>query len=217
MRSLNHRNRSKTGSRIHRLIEARANCVPDPGPEEFDRELKQIMAPRPRTLNEDLPGRTWRWRLPGTRLALGGILVGASAAVAWIAAVGSSSTVLISLVGALVGVLAGGMVCVRSLHSAIADDIWNYLGKRSAVKSRVQLEKARNDGTQKLITLLQPGMVLTEGGPDWHREIRVPEAPPPVMPQPPTPPLPADELEPPARNETDPARRQAQEPMDKPS
>ena len=192
-----------TGSRIHRLMEARANCVPDPGPEELDRELKQIMAPGP-TVNEDLPGRTWHWRLPGTWLALGGILAGASAAVAWIAAVGSSSTVLIFLVGALVGVLAGGMVCVRYLRSAIADDIWDYLGKRSAVKSRVQLEKARNDGTQKLISLLGPGMVLTEGGHDWHREIRVPEALPPAM-------------EPPARNETDPAGRQAQGPTDKPS
>jgi hypothetical protein len=69
-----------TGSRIHRLMEARANCVPDSSPEELDRELKQIMAPGPRTVNEDLPSRTWRWRLPGTRLALGGILAGALAA-----------------------------------------------------------------------------------------------------------------------------------------
>jgi hypothetical protein len=185
-----------TGSRIHRLIEARANRIPDPGAEELDRELKQIMALGPRTVNEDLPGRTWRWRLPRTRLALGGILASASAAVAWIAAVYSSSTVLIALIGALVGVLAGGMVCVRSLRSAVADDMWNYLGKRAANKSRVRLEKARNDGT--LIPLLQPGTVLTEGGPDWHREIRLPEAPP-------------------ARNEMDPACRQAQGPTDKPS
>ena len=82
------------------------------------------------------------------------------------------------------GVLVGGMVCVRYLRSAIADDIWDYLGKRSAYKSRVQLEQARNDGIRELIPLLKPGMVLTEGGPDWHREIRVPE---------PQPPLPADE------------------------
>ena len=119
------------------------------------------------------------------------------------------------------------------------DGIWDYLGKRSADKSRVEQEKVHNEGTQKLIPLLKPGMVLTEGGPDWYREIRMPEALPPamllttVMPQPPAPPLPADELDPaprneldpaprneldPApRNETDPARRRAQGPADEPS
>jgi hypothetical protein len=49
------------------------------------------------------------------------------------------------------------------------DGIWDYLGKRSADRSRVELEKARNDGTQKLLPLLEPGTVLTEGGPDWKR------------------------------------------------
>ena len=34
-----------TGSRIHKLMEARANWVPDPTPEELDRELKRIMTP----------------------------------------------------------------------------------------------------------------------------------------------------------------------------
>jgi hypothetical protein len=119
------------------------------------------------------------------------------------------------------------------------DGIWDYLGKRSADKNRVDLEKVRNDGTQKLVPLLKPGMVVTEGGPDWHREIRMPEALPSamlltaVMSQPPTPPLPADELdsapqnelepatqnelEPPPRNETDTARRQAQGQADEPS
>jgi hypothetical protein len=52
------------------------------------------------------------------------------------------------------------------------DGIWDFLGKRSADKCRLELEKARNDGTQKLIPLLKPGMVLIEGGPDWFREIR---------------------------------------------
>lgn len=118
----------------------------------------------------------------------------------------------------------GGMAWVRYLRSAIADDIWDYLGKRSAARNRVQLEKVRNDATQKLIPLLRPGMVLAEGGPDWHREIRVPEALPPtthltdVTPQP----LPADELqpaprselEPPARNERDLARRQTRGPTE---
>src|SRR5260370_15589010 len=83
MRSLNRRNRSMTGSRIHRLMEARANCLPDPSPEELDRELKQIMAPGPRTVNEDLPGRELA---PSGRAAVGtgavGILqaIGAAAA-----------------------------------------------------------------------------------------------------------------------------------------
>jgi hypothetical protein len=119
------------------------------------------------------------------------------------------------------------------------DGIWDYLGKRSADRSRVELEKVRNDGTQKLLPLLKPGMVLTEGGPDWYREIRMPETLPPamllttVMPQPSAPPLPAAELDPAPRNEldlasqnalepaprnkTDPARRRAQGPADEPS
>ena len=83
------------------------------------------------------------------------------------------------------------------------DGMWDFLGKRSADKSRVELEKARSDGTQELIPLLKPGMVLIEGGPDWFREIRMPEALPPNTPpdavtfQPPVPPLPAprNELE----------------------
>jgi hypothetical protein len=57
MRSLNQRNRSVTGSRIHTLMEARASCVSDPSTEELDRELKRIMAPGPRPVNEDLPCR----------------------------------------------------------------------------------------------------------------------------------------------------------------
>ena len=108
------------------------------------------------------------------------------------------------------------------------DGIWDFLGKRSADKSRVELERAHNDGTRELIPLLKPGMVLIEGGPDWFREIRVPEALPPgmllttVTSPPEIPPLPADELEsasrnelePAPRNEADPALRQAQGPAD---
>jgi hypothetical protein len=79
------------------------------------------------------------------------------------------------------------------------DGVWDFLSKRSADKGRVELEKTRSDATQKLIPLLRPGTVLVEGGPDWFREIRVPEAispgrllgiPPPIsLPSPP------DELE----------------------
>lgn len=45
-------------------------------------------------------------------------------------------------------------------------------------QSQVELEKARSDGTQKLVHLLPPGAVLIEGGPDWFREIHMPESPP---------------------------------------
>ncbi len=104
------------------------------------------------------------------------------------------------------------------------DGIWDFLGKRSADKSRVELERARNDGTRELIPLLKPGTVVIEGGPDWFREIRVPEEllPGMLLTTVTSPPLPADELEPARRNELEPARRneadpgprQAQEPAD---
>jgi hypothetical protein len=54
------------------------------------------------------------------------------------------------------------------------DGIWDFLGKRSADKFRVELEKERDEGTQRAIQLLRPGMVLREGGPDWFREISMP-------------------------------------------
>ncbi len=98
------------------------------------------------------------------------------------------------------------------------DGMWDFLGKRSADKSRVELEKTRNDGTRELIPLLKPGMVLIEGGPEWFREIRMPEALPTHTPtnavtvQPPVPPLPAsrNELEAAPRNELEATPRQAQ-------
>ena len=60
-----------------------------------------------------------------------------------------------------------GLFCPRSGK----DGIWDFLGKRTAAKHRVELEKERNEGTQRAIQLLTPGMVLREGGPDWTREI----------------------------------------------
>jgi hypothetical protein len=88
------------------------------------------------------------------------------------------------------------------------DGVWDFLSKRSADKGRVELEKMRSDATQKLIPLLRPGTVLVEGGPDWFREIRVPEAIPPGplhgIPQPPIPlPSPPDEVEPAPGRATD--------------
>lgn len=58
------------------------------------------------------------------------------------------------------------------------DGIWDFLGKRAAGKSRVELEEVRNKGTQEAIRALRPGGLLREGGPDWSREIRMPDAPP---------------------------------------
>jgi hypothetical protein len=57
MRSSNRRNRAVAGSRIHRSMETRAICVPEPRPDQLDRELARIMAPRPRSVAEELPGR----------------------------------------------------------------------------------------------------------------------------------------------------------------
>ena len=89
------------------------------------------------------------------------------------------------------------------------DGMWDFLGKRSADKSRIEMEKARNDGTRDLIPLLKPGMVLIEGGADWFREIRMPEALKPGIPpnavtiRPPVPPVPKprNELEAAPQNE----------------
>ena len=100
------------------------------------------------------------------------------------------------------------------------DGIWDFLGNRSADKSRVELERVRNDGTQKLISLLEPGMVVIEGGPDWFREIRAPEPLPPGMllttvaypSQPPS--LPVSELEQAAGNEAETTPPPAQGPAD---
>jgi|HubBroStandDraft_5_1064220.scaffolds.fasta_scaffold33217_3 hypothetical protein len=61
------------------------------------------------------------------------------------------------------------------------DGMWDFAGKRSAVRARVALEKVRNEGTQELIRLLPPGTVLTEGGPGWFREIHMSETLPPGM------------------------------------
>jgi hypothetical protein len=94
------------------------------------------------------------------------------------------------------------------------DGIWDFLGKRSADKNRVELQRAHNDGTRELIPLLKPGTVVIEGGPDWFREIRVPEELPPgmLLTTVTSPPLPADELDPAPRNELEPALRNELEP-----
>jgi hypothetical protein len=57
------------------------------------------------------------------------------------------------------------------------DGIWDFLGKRAEGMARVDLEDVRNQGTREAIQLLMPGMVLRESGPDWSREISMPDAP----------------------------------------
>jgi hypothetical protein len=112
------------------------------------------------------------------------------------------------------------------------DGPWDFLGKRSADKSRVEQQKAHDEGTQALIPLFKPGMVLIEGGPGWFREIRMPEALPADTPlnavtaQPLGPSLPApqneleaapqNELEAAPQNELEAAPQQAQGHADDP-
>ena len=110
------------------------------------------------------------------------------------------------------------------------DGIWDFLGKWVTGRSQVKLEQVHNDGTQELIPLLKPGMVVIERGRGWTREIRMPEAHQPdvlittVTPLPTIPPLPADELKPASKkalgagspHEAESAPRQAQGPADEP-
>jgi hypothetical protein len=97
-------------------------------------------------------------------------------------------------------------------HKPPRDGMWDFLAKRSADKSRVELERTRSDATQKLVPLLRPGMVLIESGPDWSREIRVPDATPPGMPLNTIDITPQPSIPPPSRPaELEPAPRQGQE------
>jgi hypothetical protein len=56
------------------------------------------------------------------------------------------------------------------------DGVWDFLGKRAESKSQVDLEQARNEGTQEAIRILPRGAVLREGGQGWVREIWMPGA-----------------------------------------
>jgi hypothetical protein len=110
------------------------------------------------------------------------------------------------------------------------DGIWDFLGKWVTGRSQVKLEQVHNDGTQKLVPLLKPGMVVIERARGWSREIRMPEGLSrgvlltTVTPLPTVPPLPADELAPASRNELGPgpwneaqlAPHQVQGPADEP-
>ena len=88
------------------------------------------------------------------------------------------------------------------------DGIWDYLGKRTEAKSRIELERVRNKGTLEAIQSLMPGMVLREGGSSWAREIHAPGAAPSVLFTTSVPALPI------APGELGPASQQAQGPAD---
>jgi hypothetical protein len=93
------------------------------------------------------------------------------------------------------------------------DGMWDFLGKWAVSRTQVKLEQVHNDGTQKLIPLLQPGTVVIERGRGWTREIRVPEVSRPttvlntVISQSLIPPLPADGLSPSLRPQLAPGPR----------
>jgi hypothetical protein len=70
------------------------------------------------------------------------------------------------------------------------DGMWDFLGKRAAGRDKVErervagrnqvdLEEVRNKGTQEVMRLLRhSGGTVREGGPDWSREICLPDPPP---------------------------------------
>lgn len=93
------------------------------------------------------------------------------------------------------------------------DGMWDVLAKWAGGRTQVKLEQVHNEGTQKLIPLLQPGTVVIERGRGWTREIRVPEVSRPtavlntVISQSPIPPLPADGLSPSPRPQLPPGPR----------
>jgi hypothetical protein len=89
------------------------------------------------------PYRHRYWRLQGTWLAFGGILAGVSAAVAWAATASSSMVLLIFALGALLGVLAGGALCVRYLRAALVSEIGPQL-RRLHADIDPRLERMRN-------------------------------------------------------------------------
>ena len=106
MRSPNRENRSMTGSRIHRSMEARASCVPDPRPEDLDQELKRIMAPGPPAAIEELPGRE---PAPSERaaVAVGSGVVGVLQAIGTAAAVMIHAGILVAVVLLVLTVMSG--------------------------------------------------------------------------------------------------------------
>jgi hypothetical protein len=88
--------------------------------------------PASRIDSQKAPRRPQHWQLSRTWLARGGILAGASAIVALAVWTGFSPAVLAFFLGALLGVLSGGMLCVRYLRSEIADDIGPQLRRLHA-------------------------------------------------------------------------------------
>ena len=72
---------------------------------------------------EGAPDRHRHWRLKGSWLVSAGILACVSAAVVGAATAGPSTILLMFVLGALLGVLVGGVLCAQSLRAAIAYDV----------------------------------------------------------------------------------------------
>ena len=122
------------------------------------------------------PDRRRHWRLQGTWLAFGGILAGVSAAVAWAATVSSSMVLLIFALGALLGVLAGGALCVRYLRAAIADDIGPQLRRLHAdIYPRLGRMRNQLDNIESAVNLALASRYAELSQQPW---------PPPVSPRP---------------------------------
>jgi hypothetical protein len=77
-----------------------------------------------------------------------------------------------SILGALAGIFRRGETSVG---------IWGFFSKLADGRARIALERARNEGTQRAIELMSPGMELREGSPNWIREIRMPLAAAPAV------------------------------------
>lgn len=95
------------------------------------------------------------------------------------------------------------------------DGVWDFLGKRAEGKSRLELERARNEGTQQAIPILPHGAVLREGGQGWVREIWMPGAAVILAGSDPSRSMPAS-IKPPALLELDPPPSQPRKVADEP-
>ena len=83
----------------------------------------------------------------------------------------------------------------RFANASQGTRLWGYLASRDQNKSRIQLEKARAEGTKDLIHHLPYGAILREGTAESWREILMPDAL-----QPPLLVLPAEHTEPEAQS-----------------
>jgi hypothetical protein len=112
------------------------------------RRVLTLLGARRRSLQMFKKAQVWarRRRLPRVSLAFCGVLSAALAAVVLVAAI-AAPAIVIFLVGAVLGVLAGGKLCVHYLCSEIAADIDPQLRRMQnqldVIESAVNLALAR--------------------------------------------------------------------------